>query len=583
MVSRKTVQVVKVVVLTSLVWCLMDVFLLTYFSGCAETPTKAQHRTMTKDSQEIGEEIEEIEPTTSKNMFNKFIDKVPAALKPGPSRPGDGGKAVAIPEHLQAKSKEMFKINQFNLMASDMIALNRTLPDHRLSACKSAPYKQHVDILPQTSIIIVFHNEAWSTLLRTVHSAIDRSPRHLLREILLVDDASDQDHLHERLDNYVATLPVSTKVLRTPTRGGLIRARLKGAKVAQGEVLTFLDAHCECTDGWLEPLLYEIHLNKESAVCPIIDVISDDTFEYIPGGDTTWGGFNWKLNFRWYQAPKRENDRRGGDRSVPMRTPTMAGGLFAINKDYFYKIGSYDSGMNIWGGENLEMSFRIWQCGGQVLIVTCSRVGHVFRKISPYSWPGGVATILNHNTQRIATVWMDEYQEFFYKMSPRVRDTDPGDMTERINLRKKLECKSFKWYLENIYPESHIPIYYKSVGRIINPDTNLCIDGNGGKAGDSMALIHCHDRGGNQIFAYTEDRALRTDELCMDSTSNGNIKLLSCHGLRGNQAWLYEDQQIKHQPSRLCVAIADKKLTFEKCILGKRTQIWEIENYDTGT
>lgn len=66
------------------------------------------------------------------------------------------------------------------------------------------------------------------------------------------------DFLKLTLENYVKNLEVPVKIIRMEERSGLIRARLRGAAASKGQVITFLDAHCECTLGWLEPLLARI-------------------------------------------------------------------------------------------------------------------------------------------------------------------------------------------------------------------------------------------------------------------------------------------------------------------------------------
>jgi polypeptide N-acetylgalactosaminyltransferase len=171
------------------------------------------------------------------------------------------------------------------------------VPDVRKTACKERSYD--TASLANTSVIIVFHNEAWSTLLRTVVSVISRSPASLLEEIILVDDASNRTYLGSSLDAYVASLPVSVRVVRTPVRIGLIKARLRGAEKATGSVLVFLDAHCEVTAGWLEPLLARIAEKSTAVVCPVIDIINDDNFSYVKSFSLHWGAFNWELHFRY--------------------------------------------------------------------------------------------------------------------------------------------------------------------------------------------------------------------------------------------------------------------------------------------
>ena len=178
----------KIVIVTSLVWCLLDMLILISYSDCSNgvgfgcSSTDTGKKGAIKFSKQVsldphGREVEEY-PRAKLRSWS------PAKTVPKQKgQQGEMGKPVQIPEHLETEKKKKFKINQFNLLASEMISLNRSLSDVRLSQCKSKVYPS---LLPTTSIVIVFHNEAWTTLLRTVHSIINRSPKELVEEVILV-------------------------------------------------------------------------------------------------------------------------------------------------------------------------------------------------------------------------------------------------------------------------------------------------------------------------------------------------------------------------------------------------------------
>lgn len=514
-----------------------------------------------------------------------------AAIKSDASRLGVAEQGKPYPLTDSDRVDQAYRENGFNIFVSNKIALNRSLPDIRHPNCKMKLYREK---LPNTSIIIPFHNEGWSSLLRTVHSVLNRSPPQLIADIILVDDFSDKEHLKAPLEEYMVQIP-KVRILRTKKREGLIRTRLLGAAAAKGEVITFLDSHCEANINWLPPLLDRIAQNRKTIVCPMIDVIDHDNFGYeTQAGDAMRGAFDWEMYYKRIPIPPQ---LQKSDPSEPFESPVMAGGLFAVDRMWFWELGGYDTGLEIWGGEQYEISFKVWMCGGHMEDIPCSRVGHIYRKYVPYKVPGGMS--LARNLKRVAEVWMDEYAEYIYQRRPEYRHLSAGDVATQKDLRNRLNCRNFKWFMTEVawdLPKHYPPVEPPAAawGELRNVGSGLCLESKHFSSGSPIHLEKClkgraeltWSHGQVFTFGWREDirigDPLHTRKVCFDAVShNSPVTLYDCHGMRGNQLWSYrKDKSIYHPISNSCIdsSAAEKRVFMNSCDPTSPSQQWMFEN-----
>lgn len=170
--------------------------------------------------QEPEQELVNDEEAETSEQLNKYQHEIEIDLLKQKEIPklGEGGKIAHLvdPEDIAEGEQQLAKI-ALNQALSEHISYNRTVPDARHPACRKKTYD--VDNLLTTSVIIIFFNEPYSVLVRTVHSVINTSPKNLLQEIILVDDGSSNTDLKHKLDYYVQTrLSDKVKVVRLKNR-----------------------------------------------------------------------------------------------------------------------------------------------------------------------------------------------------------------------------------------------------------------------------------------------------------------------------------------------------------------------------
>lgn len=168
------------------------------------------------------------------------------------------------------------------------------------------------------------------------------------------------------------------------------------------------------------------------------------------------------------------------------------------------------------------------------------------------------------NSLRLAHVWMDEYVKYYLESQPSARNKNYGNVSDRLEVREKLKCKSFKWYLDTVYPDQtlpgekskqELPKYqpwqnrkrnYVNTFMIKLTNTSLCasIEGSKGKnfwkKGSRVELIQCL-RVKSQMWHETDKNELVFGELlCLEAQGSSSISqplLSKCHEMGGDQQW----------------------------------------------
>ena len=131
---------------------------------------------------------------------------------------------------------------------------------------------------------------------------------------------------------------------------------------------------------------------------------------------------------------------------------------------------------------------------------------------SPYKWTTKVK-LPEYNYKRVAAVWMDEYAEFIYKRRPHYRDMDPGDISAQLELRRKLQCKPFKWFMKEVafdLPRHYPPVEPEDFvsGEIRSvAEPGVCVDTGFKRQGETFGLEKCMKgragASGEQKFSLT--------------------------------------------------------------------------------
>jgi len=234
------------------------------------------------------------------------------------------------------------------------------------------------------SVIIPTYNEG-RHLRETVASVLSTATAQT--EVIVVNDSST-DGSADCLRGLNGVV-----VLRNASRSGVAVSRANGMDAATGDWLVCIDAHNTFPVGW------------QDAIARAATQL-EGGYGYLLGSELHYGDYH--ITGTYYPEPNlypHQLPRQAID--APYAVMSLPGGCHIIRRDYYNDIGGYDRGMlPPWGGEDMELSLRVWMLGGEVCIIPGLEITTLFKPSFPADWHMTYEVTIA-NVMRVAYIYLD--------------------------------------------------------------------------------------------------------------------------------------------------------------------------------
>jgi N-acetylglucosaminyl-diphospho-decaprenol L-rhamnosyltransferase len=219
---------------------------------------------------------------------------------------------------------------------------------------------------PKCSVIIVSFNQF--ELLKAAIDALKASPPPFAHEIIVVDNHSAGD-VQEFLNDYFHDI----RVIRSPANHGFGWANNRGAAVARGEYLLFLNSDAEVIGPAVAAMVDVLDRDRRIGVLGPLLVNSDGSFQLSYGAKVS-------LTAEFYQkclAPLVERWRYAWHRGRPFQRTTswVSGACLLTRRELFSDQFPFDENMFLYF-EDHDLCLRVRAMGQRVVYFTGAAARH---------------------------------------------------------------------------------------------------------------------------------------------------------------------------------------------------------------